>query len=163
MGLKNKQQSMSAIRLPGLNRRVILPAKLKSIMKKLSPGIHGALDYVTVLCLLFSPSLFDMQGTGSIFTYVLAIVHLILTLLTDFPAGVFKIISLKIHGLIEIIVSIALIGVAVWFRSSGDNISFYYYLIFAGILFFVWSISDYKPAAGEMTEGIRNQGDFYKK
>ena len=128
-------------------------------MKKISPRIHGALDYITVLFLLFSPSLFDMQSTGSVFTYALAIVHLILTLLTDFPAGVFKIIPLKIHGLIEITVSIALIVVAVWFKSSGDNISFYYYLIFAGILFIVWSISDYKPALRETTEGIRNLKD----
>ena len=99
-------------------------------MKKLSPRVHGILDYFTVLFLLLSPSLFDMQTPGSVFTYVLAIVHLVLTLLTDFPAGVFKVVPLKIHGLIEIIVSIALIAIAVWFRRSGDNVSFYYYLFF---------------------------------
>lgn len=121
-------------------------------MKKLSPRVHGVLDYFTVLFLLFSPSSFDMQTTGSVFTYVLAVIHLILTVLTDFPAGVFKVVPLKIHGIIEIIVSIALIGIAVWFRSSGDNVSFYYYLIFAFILFIVWSISDYKPALSEITE-----------
>ena len=121
-------------------------------MKKLSPLVHGILDYFTVLFLLFSPSLFDMQTTGSAFTYVLAIVHLMLTVLTDFPAGAIKIIPLKLHGLIEIVVSIASIVVAVFFRSSGDNVSFYYYLIFAFILFVIWSISDYKPALSEKTE-----------
>jgi hypothetical protein len=125
-------------------------------MKKLSPRVHGILDYITVLFLLLSPSLFDMQNAGSVFTYSLAIVHLILTLFTDFPAGALKIVPLKIHGLVEVIVSIALIGIAVWFRSSGDNVSFYYYLIFAGILFIVWSISDYKPALSEMTEKYPN-------
>lgn len=119
-------------------------------MKKLSPKVHGALDYITVLVLLFSPSMFDMQTTGSVFTYVLAIVHLVLTLVTDFPAGAFKIIPLKMHGMIEIVVSIALIAVAVWFRSSGDNVSFYYYLVFAFILFIVWIGSEYRPAPGEM-------------
>ena len=121
-------------------------------MKKLSPKIHGALDYITVLFLLLSPSLIDMQTLGAEFTYILAIVHLILTLLTDFPAGVFKIIPLKIHGLIEIIVSIALIGIAVWFRSIGDNVSFYYYLIFAVILFIVWATSEYKSGLREIVE-----------
>ncbi len=123
-------------------------------MKKLSPQIHGILDYVTVLFLLFSPALFDMQTTGSIFTYILAVVHLMLTLITDFPAGVVKVVPLKIHGLIEIIVSIALIAVAVWFRRSGDNISFYYYLVFALILFIVWLISDYKAPHGVMKEKL---------
>ena len=121
-------------------------------MKKLSPRVHGILDYFTVLFLLLSPSLFDMQTPGSVFTYVLAIVHLILTLLTDFPAGVFKVVPLKIHGLIEIIVSIALIAVAVWFRRSGDNVSFYFYLIFAIILFIVWTTSDYKSGLREIVE-----------
>lgn len=121
-------------------------------MKKLSPRVHGILDYFTVLFLLLSPSLFDMQTPGSVFTYVLAIVHLVLTLLTDFPAGVFKVVPLKIHGLIEIIVSIALIAVAVWFRSSGDNASFYYYLIFAVILFIVWATSEYKSGLREIVE-----------
>ena len=121
-------------------------------MKKLSPRVHGVLDYLTVLFLLFSPSLFNMQTTGSEFTYVLAIVHLILTAITNFPVGVFKVVPLKIHGLIEIVVSITLIAVAVWFKRSGDDISFYYYLIFAFVLFIVWLISDYKPASHEMTE-----------
>lgn len=121
-------------------------------MKKLSPRVHGILDYMTVLFLLLSPSLFDMQTTGSVFTYILAIVHLILTLFTDFQPGAFKVVPLKIHGLVEIIVSIALIAVAVWFRNSGDNVSFYYYLVFAFILFIVWAISDYKPMLSEMTE-----------
>jgi hypothetical protein len=119
-------------------------------MKKLSLRAHGVLDYVTVLFLLLSPSLFDMQTTGSVFTYILAIVHLILTLFTDFPPGVFKIIPLKLHGLIEIVVSIGLIVVAVWFRSSGDNVSFYYYLIFAIILFIVWTTSEYKSVLREI-------------
>ena len=119
-------------------------------MKKLSPRVHSILDYFTVLFLLLSPSLFDMQTLGSVFTYVLAIVHLVLTLLTDFPSGVFKVVPLKIHGLIEIIVSIALIAIAVWFRRSGDNVSFYYYLIFAVILFIVWTTSEYKSGLREI-------------
>src|SRR4030095_1803314 len=124
--------------------------KLTYMMKKLSPWVHGILDYFTVLFLLCSPSLFDMQTNGSVFTYVLAIVHLILTVLTDFPPGVFKIIPLKLHGLIEIVVSIGLIVVAIWFRNSGDNVSFYYYLIFAIILFIVWTTSEYKSVRREI-------------
>lgn len=121
-------------------------------MKKLSPVLHGILDYFTVLFLLFSPSLFNMQTTGSLFTYVLAIVHLLLTALTDFPAGFFKIVPLKIHGLIEIIVSVVLVVVAIWFRLSGDDVSFYFYLTFACVLFAVWLLSDYEPVPGEVTE-----------
>ena len=41
-------------------------------MKKLSPVAHGILDYFTVLFLLVSPSLFEMQYSGSEFSYALA-------------------------------------------------------------------------------------------
>jgi hypothetical protein len=111
---------------------------------KLSPRAHGVLDYLTVLILLISPELFDMQTTGETLCRGLAIVHLILTLCTNFPAGLFKLIPLKIHGLIELLVSLTLIGVAIWFRNSGDIVSFYFYLAFAAILFGIWIISDYK-------------------
>ena len=113
-------------------------------MKKLSPELHGILDYITVLFLLVSPTLFEMQTASKAFTYTLAIVHLVLTLFTDFRAGVFKIIPLRIHGLIEIIVAVALIVIAIWFRISNDNVSFYFYLTFAVILFIVWTISEYR-------------------
>ena len=116
-------------------------------MKKLPPGIHGVLDYFTVLLLLMSPTLFGMSHTGSVFTYTLATIHLILTLFTDFPAGVFRIVPLRVHGLIEITVSIGLVCVAALFKTSGDNFSFYFYLVFAGVLLTVWFLSDYKMPA----------------
>ena len=120
-------------------------------MKILSPGTHGVLDYVTVVFLLVSPTLFEMHTAGSVFTYVLATIHLILTLLTDFRAGVFKIIPLRIHGLIEIFVAVGLVGVALWFKNSGDNVSFYFYLVFAVVLLIVWLLSDYEVPAKATT------------
>jgi hypothetical protein len=127
-------------------------------MKKITPGVHGILDYLTVLSLLISPSLFEMQVRGLRFTYVLASVHLVLTLFTDFKAGPFKLIPFKIHGLIEIIVSISLIGIAIWFRASGDNVSFYYYLIFSVVLFIVWAASEYKPLSPEIADiSLKNE------
>jgi hypothetical protein len=115
-------------------------------MNKLSAEVHGILDNVTVLLLFVSPAIFQFHKIGSVFTYVLATVHLLLTLSTDFRAGVFKFIPLRIHGLIEITVSIALVGVASWFRISGDTAESYFYLIFSVLLFIVWIVSDYKKA-----------------
>jgi hypothetical protein len=113
-------------------------------MKKLSPTIHGILDYATVLFLFISPSLFGMETPGSYLSYALAIVHFLLTFATDFPAGALKIVPLRIHGLIEVIVSIGLFAVAILFKILGYPVSFYFYLIFAVILFAVWSLSEYR-------------------
>jgi hypothetical protein len=113
-------------------------------MKKLSPTTHGILDYVTVLFLLISPSLLKMETPGSNLTYALAFVHLILTLLTDFPVGALKLIPLRIHGLIEVIVSFGLLAVAISFRILGYSVSFYFYLVFCVVLLIIWTISEYK-------------------
>jgi len=115
-------------------------------MKKLSPTTHGILDYATVLFLVVSPSLFGMEPPGSYLTHALAVVHLILTFTTDFPAGVLKIIPLRIHGLIEVTVSILLLAVAITFKILGYPVSFYFYLVFSVVLFMVWTVSDYKIA-----------------
>lgn len=121
-------------------------ARLNHNMKRLSPATHGILDYVTVLLLFISPSLFGMETSGSALCYTLAIVHLLLTLFTDFPAGALKIIPLRIHGLIELIVSVGLLGAAIAFRISANTVSFYYYLIFSVMLFIIWFLSEYKTA-----------------
>ena len=115
-------------------------------MNKLSAEAHGILDYVTVLLLFVSPTVFQFHKIGSVFTYTLAAVHLLLTLSTDFRAGIFKFIPLRVHGLIEITVSIVLVGVAGWFKISGDTAESYFYLIFSIVLFIVWVASDYRAA-----------------
>ncbi len=113
-------------------------------MKVISPGFHGVLDYFTVLFLAISPSIFAMGAAAIIFTYVLAAIHLGLTVLTNFDLGIVRVIPLKIQGAIELVVSILLLIVAVLFRKTGDQTSYYIYLIFAIVLFIVWLVSDYR-------------------
>jgi hypothetical protein len=113
-------------------------------MKIISPKTHGVLDYLTILILAISPSLFDLKGPGKTLSYVLAVVHLVMTVATNFEMGLFKIIPLKIHGAIELAVSIGLLVVAILFRRTDDNTSFFFYLIFSIVLFVVWLGSDYR-------------------
>jgi hypothetical protein len=113
------------------------------IMKRLSPKLHGILDYITVVFLLLSPSLFPMHSYATIFTYSLAFVHLALTLLTNFKLGVFRLIPFYAHGVVEIFVSIALMPVSYLFFLYDDRTSFYFYLIFAIVLLVVWLLTPY--------------------
>jgi len=113
-------------------------------MIKISSRLHGVIDYGSAAFLLVSPVLFDINGVAGMFTYLLGITHLVLTLLTDFGAGVIKVIPLKVHGLIEFVVSIALVPVSWWFKHSGNGFAGWFYLVFAAMLFMVWSLTDYK-------------------
>lgn len=113
-------------------------------MKIISPKVHAILDYATVIFLLASPSLFNMEGPLRTFTYALAGIHFLLTILTGFPLGLIKVIPFRIHGLIEVVVALALAGVAFWFKSNDSLTGFYFYLVLAVIIMIVFVLTDFK-------------------
>ena len=115
---------------------------------KINSKIHGMLDYALVVLLFLSPTLFSLGSITSTFTYVIASIHFILTLCTDFELWVFKIIPFKIHGIIEIIVAIALVCIAFYLGSIEGSASKIFYLCFAVVVFIAWLITDYKNARG---------------
>ncbi len=115
-------------------------------MKIISSKAHGLIDYATVIFLLLAPSIFGMEGSLNTFTYVLAGVHFALTALTAFEVGLVKLIPFRIHGILEIVVSIALAGVALWFRNDGNDLGFYFYIGLAIIIMIVFVLTDFKSS-----------------
>ena len=83
-----------------------------------------------------------------IFTYVLGAAHLAITALTDFEVGLIKFIPFRIHGLIEIVVSLLLIVAAFWFYNNDSTLGFYYYLAIAGTILIVFILTDFKKVGG---------------
>ena len=79
-------------------------------MKPISPKVHGILDYLMVPVFLLAPMLFGFDGLPATIARILAGVHLILTALTAMPLGLIKVIPFKVHGAIEVVVGLALIG-----------------------------------------------------
>ena len=115
-------------------------------MKIISSKVHGLLDYATVIFLLVAPTIFKMEGILCTMTYVLAVVHFALTALTAFEVGLVKIIPFKLHGVIEIVVSAALGGVALWFSNNGNELGFYFYAGLAIVIMIVFLLTDFKSA-----------------
>lgn len=116
-------------------------------MSILSSKIHGVVDYLVVLFLWLSPSLFGLPEQTALFTYILGGVHLTLTVLTNFELGIFKVIPLKLHGWVELAVSVALVGVAFFLGSLEGELARNFYLGFALAVFATWAITDYKNLA----------------
>lgn len=113
-------------------------------MKILSPKMHGILDYLLVVFLLASPTLFHMEGNLCLITYVIGAVHLGLTILTDFEPGLIKVIPFRIHGLIELAVSVLLVTLAYWFNTQTNELGFYYYAALGILVLIVFLITDFK-------------------
>lgn len=115
-------------------------------MKFITPKVHGIIDILVVLFLLASPALFGFTGLLATFTYALAVVHLILTLTTDYNIGIVKLIPLSIHGAIEFIVGVVLIALAYTiFKDEAAGKLFY--IVFGTVVLLTWLVSDYKKPA----------------
>ncbi len=114
-----------------------------SMRRLLSPRSHGILDFLVVVFLLLSPLLFDLQEPAATFAYVLAGIHLILTVLTAFPMGLIKIIPLRIHGLIEVLVSVFLVFSPYIIGFTEDPMAIWFFPVFGLVVLLVFLISDY--------------------
>ena len=113
-------------------------------MKILSDTTHGILDYLTVALFVLAPSLFGFSGTAALISYALAGIHLVMTLLTNMPLGVVKIVPMKLHAFVEMLVGPVLVvgALALPALVTGGRGLF----VAAGILMFlVWLLSHYGP------------------
>jgi hypothetical protein len=81
-------------------------------MKPISLTVHGVIDYLAVVILAVAPAVIGLSGWPAALSYALAGIHLLMTLLTDFPAGVIKVIPIALHQWVERIVGPVLIILA---------------------------------------------------
>jgi hypothetical protein len=113
-------------------------------LKFLSDKVHGVLDYGVVVIFALAPGLFGIVGTAVWLCYALAVIHLAMTAFTDMPLGVVKVLPMKIHGTIELVVSLVLIVVA-WAIPDLQSGQLFFTLMGA-VIFFVWVSSNYGGA-----------------
>jgi len=112
-------------------------------MKMISSKFHAVLDYILVILLLASPDVFGLSKTASTLVYALGVIHFLLTICTDFSGGIFKIISLKLHGLIEFFVSILLVVLA-FTLFKGNLTDEIFYACLGLLILIIFTLTDYK-------------------
>ncbi len=113
-------------------------------MKLIKSKLHGIIDYVVVAFLLVSPTLFALSPFVATITYALAGIHFVLTVLTDFPYGIAKIIPYKIHGLVEFLVSTLLVALPWILHFDGNDNDRHFYIGFGIAVFLTWLFTDYQ-------------------
>ncbi len=114
-------------------------------MRVIAPGIHRVLDFVTVAGFALAPLVLGLAGFAATLAYVLAAVHLAVTLLTQFPGSAARPVPLALHGAIECVVGVALI-VLPWLLGWSGTVRMFY--VFAGVVILgVWLFSIYRGAS----------------
>ena len=115
-------------------------------MKVISDTAHGILDYLTVAIFALAPSILGLTGFAALVSYALAAIHLVMTLLTNMPLGVFKIIPIRLHALVEILVGPVLVVAALVLPTIlGDKREFF--LVMGLVILVVWLLSSYSRTA----------------
>jgi hypothetical protein len=110
-------------------------------MKIISDEVHAALDYVTVVIFALAPTVIGLSGLAAIISYVLAVVHLAMTLVTDMPLSFAKLVPIKLHALVEAVVGPVLaVGGLI---STGPWSARIFFVAMGAIIFVVWALSSY--------------------
>ena len=113
-------------------------------MRILSPRVHGVIDLVTVLVLLLAPTLIGLGGSPAAIAYSLAAIHLLLTLLTRYPMGVWKTIPFVYHGIVELIVGVALLLLPSYAGYGPGSPAKRFYLAMGAVILVVWALTAYR-------------------
>ena len=118
-------------------------------MRIIQPGLHRILDFATVITFAVAPMLFGFAGAPATLSYVLAAVHLLLTLLTRYPVAPSPLtarglVPFPIHGGIELVVGVALLLLPYILGWTGSARNFY---VASAIVFvIVFFLTDYRAS-----------------
>lgn len=115
-------------------------------MRLLDARVHGVLDIVIVILLVTGPLLFGLGGSPAAIAYTLAVVHLVLTLITRFPMGRWKIVPFVVHGIIELGVGVFLLLVPVLGGYGPGSPARRFYTVLGAIVLVVWALTAYRAA-----------------
>lgn len=112
-------------------------------MRILDARVHGVLDLIAVVLFLLGPLLFGLGGSPAAISYTLAIVHLVMTLLTRYPMGRWKVIPFPVHGIVELVVGAALLILPSYAGYAPGSPARRFYLGMGALVLVVWALTAY--------------------
>jgi hypothetical protein len=113
------------------------------MMNVISVRAHGILDYGTVAAFSLIPTIFKLAATPAYLCYLLAVIHLLMTVLTRFPLGIIRVIPLGVHKTVEAVVGPVLV-VSPWILGfSTEKIARNVFISAGVVIFAVWLLSEY--------------------
>lgn len=108
-------------------------------MRLIPPAVHRMLDLATVVAFAVAPAALGLSGFPATLAYLLAVVHLAMTLLTRGASHPRRPVPLWMHGAVECAVGVALIAIPWLLHWQGTPRTFY---VAAGsVIVVVWALS----------------------
>jgi hypothetical protein len=111
--------------------------------------LHGFVDFALVIVLLCAPSWFAFGGVAAELSYLLALVHLGLSLITAYPLGIWRVIPFAAHGQLELIVGCTLAVAPLFLNFAGDDKARWCFIAVGLIILGTHALTDYRSAPRE--------------
>ena len=85
--------------------------------------LHAAMDYLVPLTFAGAPLLFDFPQYARWVAFTVAGIHLSMTLLTNYPGGLLKLIPFRIHIFVEMVLGPCLVATPWLLRFSSHPLA----------------------------------------
>lgn len=107
--------------------------------RPVSPGLHALFDYALVVLLLVGPRLFGLGGAVTGIAWALGLGHLALTLFTDSPRSLARVVPFWAHGIVEASASSFLVFMGLLTAPASGAV-----LVVGGAILVVAALTDYR-------------------
>src|SRR3712207_2320599 len=91
-------------------------------MKLISTKVHGVLDYLSAIVLFALPRLLGWSSGLTLLLTLMAVVTVVYSLATRYELGVFQVLPMRGHLLLDALSGVLLVGASFLFDSQGDNV-----------------------------------------
>ena len=119
---------------------------------------HNFFDFAAVAAFFLAPSVLGFAGQAANFSYIAGVVLLILTLSSDMPLGVAKLVKGPIHGYVELAGGVALFALP-WLADYAGSTSFFFMAMGAAFVL-VWIFTNYRMGP---VERVKRATDSVKR
>ena len=115
-------------------------------MRFIDARVHGLLDLAFVVIFLLAPLVYGLGGSPAAISWILAVIHLALTLLTRFPMGIRKVIPFVTHGIIELLVGVFLVTLPTIAGYGPGSPARRFYTVIGAVILVIWVLTDYRTS-----------------
>ena len=109
---------------------------------------HGILDYAFAIILAIAPSMVGFAGRQARWCYIFAVILFVLAVLTQT-----KIVSLALHGAVELLLAILLVLLPWIGNFSAGVLSRNFYVAIGLLLLGLWALTDFRGRRGGPSAG----------
>ncbi len=112
-------------------------------MRFINERVHGVIDIVLIFVFVLAPTFFGLGGSPQAISYIMALLFLLLLLLTRYPAGRWKTIPFFVHGIVELIVGVALVTLPSYGGYAPGSPARRFYIFVGAAILVVWALTAY--------------------